>query len=110
MGIHIDPLVNPELQRALAYARARESYPAIPGELLLELCDAAWERAAGEADDGRAVDRFEHAMDLVARGYRAGGGRLSVSEVAQQAIPVAALRPYVKPVRVKPLPFEPASE
>jgi len=110
MGIHIDPLASPELQRALAFARARESYPAIPSELLLDLCNAAWERAAGEGEDGLALGRFERAMDLVARGYRAGGGRLSVSEVAQQAIPVAALRPYIKPAGVRPLPFEPAVE
>ncbi len=110
MGIHIDPLANPELQRALAYARARETYPAITGGLLLALCNAAWERAAGETGDGLAVDRFEHAMDLVARGYRAGGGRLSVSEVAQQAIPLAALRPYIKPAGARSLPFEPAVE
>ncbi len=106
MGIHINPLASPELQRALAFARARESYPAIPSELLLDLCNAAWERAAGEGEDGLALGRFEHAMDLVARGYRAGGGRLSVSEVAQQAIPLAALRPYVKPAGNTPLPFE----
>lgn len=110
MGIHINPLANPELQRALAFARARESYPAIPSELLLDLCNAAWERAAGDGEDGLALGRFERAMDLVARGYRAGGGRLSVSEVAQQAIPVAALRPYIKPAGVRPLPFEPAVE
>lgn len=97
MDIHIDPLANPELRRVLAFARVRESYPTIPSNLLLELCDAAWERAAGEATDGLAVDRFERAMDLVARGYRSGGGRLSVSEVAEQAIPVATLRRYIKP-------------
>lgn len=110
MDNHIDPLASPELQCALAFARARESYPAIPSELLLELCNAAWERAAGEVGDGLAVHRFEHALDLVARGHRAGGGRLSVSEVAQEAIPMAALRPYTKPAGVRPLPFEPVPE
>ncbi len=102
----LDPLASSELQRALAFARARESYPGIPSELLLELCDAAWERAAGEAGDGRAVDRFERAMQLVARGYRVGGGRISVAEVAEQAIPRAALRRYVRPANARPAPVE----
>ena len=95
MGTTLDPLRNSELHRALAYARARETYPGIGGDLLLELCDAAWERAAGDTRDGGSLERFERALDLVARGYRVGGGRLSVSEIAEDAIPLAALQPYV---------------
>ena len=90
----LDPLRNSELQRALALARARETYPGLPGELLLELCDAAWQRAAGDTRDGGALKRFERALDVIARSYRVGGGRLSVSEVAEDAIPLAALQPY----------------
>ena len=90
----LDPLRNAELQRALALARAREAYPGLSGELLLELCDAAWQRAAGDTRDGGALERFERALDVVARSYRVGGGRLSVSEVAEDAIPLAALQPY----------------
>ena len=90
----LDPLRNSELQRALAFARARETYPGLSSELLLELCDAAWQRAAGDTRDGGALERFERALDVVARSYRVGGGRLSVSEVAEDAIPLAALQPY----------------
>ena len=89
----LDPLRNSELQRALALARAREAYPGLSGELLLELCDAAWQRAAGDTRDGRALQRFERALDVVARSHRVGG-RPSVSEVAEDAIPLAALQPY----------------
>ena len=89
-----DPLRNSELQRALAFARARETYPALSGERLLELCDAAWQRAAGDTRDGGALERFERALDVVARTHRVGGGRPSMSEVAEDAIPLAALRPY----------------
>lgn len=105
--MRLDPLGSPELHRALAFARAREAYPGIPGDLLLELCEAAWDRAAGEAGDGRALDRFEKAMQLVSRGYRAGGGRMSVAEVVEEAIPRAALRRYVRPSNLRPLPAEP---
>ena len=90
----LDPLRNSEVQRALAFARARETYPGLSSELLLELCDAAWQRAAGDTRDGGALERFERALDVVARSYRVGGGRLSVSEVAEDAIPLAALQPY----------------
>ncbi len=94
MDTPLDPLRNSELQRALAFARARETYPGLSGELLLELCDAAWQRAAGDVSDGVALGRFERALDVIARSHRVGGGRLSVSEVAEDAIPMAALQPY----------------
>src|SRR5262245_50572812 len=41
-GFGIDPLGDVEVQRALALARARESYPAVPRETLLGYCEAAW--------------------------------------------------------------------
>ena len=94
MDTKLDPLRNSELRRALALGRAREAYPGLSGELVLELCDAAWQRAAGDTGDGAALERFERALDVVARSYRVGGGRLSVSEVAQGGVPMAALRPY----------------
>ena len=107
MDTTLDPLRNSELHRALAFARARETYPGIGGELLLELCDAAWERAAGDTRDGGSLDRFERALDVVARSYRVGGGRLSVSEVAEDAIPLAALQPYIDAQKRRPAPVEP---
>ena len=72
MDTKLDPLRNSELHRALAFARARETYPGIGGKLLLELCDAAWERAAGDTRDGGSLERFERALDVVARSYRVG--------------------------------------
>ena len=107
MDTTLDPLRNSELHRALAFARARETYPGIGGELLLELCDAAWERAAGDTRDGGALERFERALDVVARSYRVGGGRLSVSEVADDAIPLAVLQPYIDAQKRRPAPVEP---
>ena len=107
MDTKLDPLRNSELHRALAFARARETYPGIGGELLLELCDAAWERAAGDTRDGGSLERFERALDVVARSYRVGGGRLSVSEVADDAIPLAALQPYIDAQKRRPAPVEP---
>ena len=107
MDTTLDPLRNSELHRALAFARARETYPGIGGELLLELCDAAWERAAGDVRDGGALERFERALDVVARSYRVGGGRLTVDEVAQDAIPLAALQPYIDSQKQRPAPVEP---
>ena len=110
MDTTLDPLRNSELHRALAFARARETYPGLPGELLLELCDAAWSRAAGDTRDGGALERFERALDVVARSYRVGGGRLTVSEVAEDAIPLAALQPYIDAQKRRPAPVEPHPE
>jgi hypothetical protein len=110
MDTTLDPLRNSELHRALAFARARETYPGIPGDLLLELCDAAWQRAAGDTRDGEALERFERALDVVARSYRVGGGRLSISEVAEDAIPLTALQPYIDAQKRRPAPVEPAPE
>jgi hypothetical protein len=97
VGRAIDPLADPELRRVLAVARAREAYPGLSGEVLLELADAAWERAGGADGDAAALERFERALHAVARGYRAGAGQLSVGEVAEQAIPASALAPYLRP-------------
>ncbi|HYI36568.1 MAG TPA: hypothetical protein VEX39_08195 [Thermoleophilaceae bacterium] len=110
MDTTLDPLRNSELHRALAFARARETYPGLPGELLLELCDAAWSRSAGDTRDGGALERFERALDVVARSYRVGGGRLTVSEVAEDAIPLAALQPYIDAQKRRPAPVEPHPE
>lgn len=107
MDTTLDPLRNSELHRALAFARARETHPGLPGDLLLELCDAAWQRAAGDTRDGGALERFERALDVVARSYRVGGGRLSISEVAEDAIPLAALQPYIDAQKRRPAPVEP---
>lgn len=110
MDTQLDPLRNSELHRALAFARARETYPGLGAELLLELCNAAWERSAGDTRDGAALARFERALDVVARSYRVGGGRLSVSEVAQDAIPLTALQPYIDAQKRRPAAVEPAPE
>ena len=40
---NVNPLGELEVQRALALARARESYPAVPRETLLGYCEAAWD-------------------------------------------------------------------
>jgi hypothetical protein len=97
MAAGIDPLADPELRRVLAVARAREAYPGLAAPVLLELADAAWQKAGGADGDPEALERFERALAAVARGYRAGAGRLSVSEVAEQAIPASALAPYLRP-------------
>jgi hypothetical protein len=94
VGVVLDPLAHPELRRVLAVARAREAYPGLPAPVLLELADSAWQKAGGGDGDPAALERFERALHAVARGYRAGAGRLSVSEVAEGSIPASALSPY----------------
>src|SRR5215211_1268672 len=62
VSTEIDPLYNEDVRRALAFARARERFPGLDGELLRGWCEAGWRAAvAAEADDRGVVERFDAA-------------------------------------------------
>ena len=96
MSISIDPLGNPDVQRALAFARARERYPAADRETLLECCTAAWD-AALEADSfgEQVTERFEGTLALLAWTHGWTRRPVDLHSLQRRAIPFAALQPFM---------------
>jgi hypothetical protein len=95
-GLRLDPLTDLDVQRALALARAREGYPGLPREELLEYCEAAWEVAL-RADPNRTnlLGTFDRALLTIAWTRRRSGGRVPLRELVAQTIPRAALEPFI---------------
>ena len=72
--VRLDPLGDVDVQRALALARARESYPLLPRDTLVLYCDAAWEAARRADPKGRdLVGAFDRALLTIAWTYRRTG-------------------------------------
>jgi hypothetical protein len=96
IGLHVDPLGELEVHRALALARARESYPAVPRETLLEYCEAAWEVALKADPRGRDLQgSFDRALLIIAWTQRRSGGRVPLRELIDQTVPRIALEPFI---------------
>jgi hypothetical protein len=95
-ALHVDPLGQLEVQRALALARARESYPAIPRETLLGYCEAAWDVALKADPRGRDLQgSFDRALLIIAWTQRRSGGRVPLRELVDQTVPRIALEPFI---------------
>ena len=95
-GLHVDPLADLEVQRALALARARESYPAVPRETLLGYCEAAWDVALKADPRGRDLQgSFDRALLIIAWTQRRSGGRVPLRELIDQTVPRIALEPFI---------------
>jgi hypothetical protein len=95
-GLRLDPLGDREVQRALALSRARESYPALPREVLLEYCEAAWEVALTADPKGRdLIGTFDRALLTIAWTRRHSGGRVPLRDLVDLTIPRVALEPFV---------------
>jgi hypothetical protein len=95
-GFGIDPLGDVEVQRALALARARESYPAVPRETLLGYCEAAW--AVALKADPLSHDlqgSFDRALLIIAWTQRRSGGRVPLRDLVDQTVPRVALEPFI---------------
>lgn len=84
------------MQRALALARARDTYPAVPRETLLGYCEAAWDVAL-EADPRRRdlLGSFDRALLIIAWTQRRSGGRVPLHELVDQTVPRIALEPFM---------------
>ena len=96
IGLHVDPLGDLEVQRALALARARESYPAVPRETLLGYCEAAWDVALKADPRGRDLQgSFDRALLIIAWTQRRSGGRVPLRELIDQTVPRIALEPFI---------------
>lgn len=96
MTVSIDPLGNPEVQHALALARARERYPAADRETLLECCSAAWDAALEGEDLGEGlIERFEGTLALLAWTHGWTRRPVDLHLLQRRAIPLAALRPFM---------------
>ena len=94
--VRLDPLGDVEVQRALALARARESYPLLPRDTLVLYCDAAWEAARRADPKGRdLVGAFDRALLTIAWTHRRTGGRVPLAELVEQTIPRIALQPFI---------------
>jgi hypothetical protein len=92
----IDPLGELEVQRALALARARESYPAVPREKLLGCCEAAWAVALEADPRGHDLQRsFDRALLIIAWTQRRSGGRVPLRDLVEQTVPRIALEPFI---------------
>jgi hypothetical protein len=95
-GLHVDPLADLEVQRALALARARESYPAVPRETLLGYCEAAWHVALQAHPRGRDLQgSFDRALLIIAWTQRRSGGRVPLRDLIDQTVPRIALEPFI---------------
>jgi hypothetical protein len=95
-GLHVDPLADLEVQRALALARARENYPAVPRETLLGYCEAAWDVALEADPRGRDLQgSFDRALLIIAWTQRRSGGRVPLRELIDQTVPRIALEPFI---------------
>jgi resuscitation-promoting factor RpfA len=109
IDLHLDPLGELEVQRALALARARESYPAVPRETLLGYCEAAWDVAL-KADPRRRdlQGSFDRALLIIAWTQRRSGGRVPLRELVDQTVPRIALEPFIsepgQPALAEPQP------
>ncbi len=96
MSISIDPLGNPDVQRALAFARARERYPAADRETLLECCTAAWDAALEAESFGEDLtERFEGTLGLLAWTHGWTRRPVDLHSLQNRSIPYAALRPFM---------------
>jgi len=96
VSISIDPLGNPDVQRALVFERARERYPAADRETLLECCSAAWEAALDGEDLGEdLIERFEGTLALLAWTHGWTRRPVDLQSLQRRAIPFAALRPFM---------------
>lgn len=96
IGLQVDPLAELEVQRALALARAREGYPAVPRETLLEYCEAAWDVALRADPRGRDLQgSFDRALLIIAWTQRRSGGRVPLRELIDQTVPRIALEPFI---------------
>ncbi|HZC13866.1 MAG TPA: hypothetical protein VE270_07590, partial [Thermoleophilaceae bacterium] len=94
--LHVNPLGELEVQRALALARARESYPAVPRETLLGYCEAAWDVALKADPRGRDLQgSFDRALLIIAWTQRRSGGRVPLRDLIDQTVPRIALQPFV---------------
>ncbi len=84
------------MQRALALAHARESYPAVSRETLLGYCEAAWDVAL-KADPRRRdlQGSFDRALLIIAWTQRRSGGRVPFRELIEQTVPRIALEPFI---------------
>ena len=92
----LDPLGDIDVQRALALARARESYPLLPRETLVQYCEAAWEAARRADPRGRdLLGAFDRALLTIAWTHRRTGGRVPLHELVEQTIPRIALQPFL---------------
>jgi hypothetical protein len=92
---HVNPLAELEVQRALALARARESYPAVPRETLLGYCEAAWDVALKADPRGRDLQgSFDRALLIIAWTQRRSGGRVPLRDLIDQTVPRVALQPF----------------
>jgi hypothetical protein len=111
-GLQVDPLAELEVQRALALARARESYPAVPRETLLGYCEAAWDVALKADPRGRDLQgSFDRALLIIAWTQRRSGGRVPLRELIDQTVPRIALEPFIarpgEPKRVPEVGIQP---
>ena len=96
IDLHVDPLGELEVQRALALAHARESYPAVSRETLLGYCEAAWDVAL-KADPRRRdlQGSFDRALLIIAWTQRRSGGRVPLRELIEWTVPRIALEPFI---------------
>lgn len=107
IDLDLDPLGELEVQRALALARARESYPAVPRETLLGYCEAAWDVALKADPRRRDLQRsFDRALLIIAWTQRRSGGRVPLRELVDQTVPRIALEPFISEPR-QPAPAPP---
>jgi hypothetical protein len=110
IDLHLDPLGELEVQRALALARARETYPAVPRETLLGYCEAAWDVALKADPRRRDLQRsFDRALLIIAWTQRRSGGRVPLRELVDQTVPRIALEPFISEPR-QPALAEPQPE
>jgi hypothetical protein len=108
IGLHVDPLGDLEVQRALALARARESYPAVPRETLLGYCEAAWDVALQADPRGRDLQgSFDRALLIIAWTQRRSGGRVPLRELIDQTVPRIALEPFIAQPRTHEVGVQP---
>lgn len=96
INLQVDPLGELEVQRALALAHARESYPAVSRETLLGYCEAAWDVAL-KADPRRRdlQGSFDQALLIIAWTQRRSGGRVPLRDLIEQTVPRVALEPFI---------------
>ena len=108
IGLHVDPLADLEVQRALALARARESYPAVPRETLLGYCEAAWAVTLKADPRGRDLQgSFDRALLIIAWTQRRSGGRVPLRELIDQTVPRIALEPFIAEARAPEVGVQP---
>jgi hypothetical protein len=102
MEHRLDPLGDLDVKRVLAFARAREQYPAVPSGLLLDYCQAAWQAAVAGGSGQDVIERFERALVLIAWTHRRAP-HLTFRSLVDQVIPQVALRPFMAPQDAAPV-------